>query len=113
MKHPLQKMVKPTTALNQYRLPGDLYGKSFGNWTKIFILALLGLVVPLGACKRAPLPPPVVLFDQGHGQHFLVENKGELDLSKLGETFKALGFQVKMSPLIRPLLMNPWRTFQP
>lgn len=97
MKHHLQKMVRTTTAFDQHYLPDDLSCKSFGNWKKVFIFALLGLLLPLGACKRAPLPPPVALFDQGHGQHFLVENKGELDLSKLGETFKSVGFQVKTS----------------
>lgn len=37
----------------------------------------------------------VVLFDQGHGQRFLVENNGPLDLSGLGELFRERGFTVK------------------
>jgi hypothetical protein len=63
--------------------------------TRLFVLCLFATLWPISACKRAPLPPPVVLFDQGHGQHFLVGNQGELDLSKLGETFTGQGFQLK------------------
>lgn len=59
------------------------------------LLCLFMGIASLPACKKAPLPPPVVLFDQGHGQHFLVDNTGELDLSKLGEIFTGQGFQVK------------------
>lgn len=55
---------------------------------------IVGGLLTICSCKRVT-PPPVVLFDQGHGQHFLVENKGELDLSQLGETFVAKGFQVR------------------
>jgi len=65
--------------------------------SRLLALGLALTILPLTACKRAPLPPPVALFDQGHGQHFLVGNKGELDLSKLGETFTKQGFQVKAS----------------
>lgn len=70
----------------------------------ITLLLVLGLsAMGLTACKRAPLPPPVVLFDQGHGQHFLVGSQGELDLSKLGATFTSLGFQVKSTDAEQPL----------
>jgi len=67
------------------------------QWSAIRMLTLCLFIAawPLTACKRAPLPPPVVLFDQGHGQHFLVGNQGELDLSKLGAIFVGQGFQVK------------------
>jgi len=64
---------------------------------KVCLSCLLTALLPLSACKRIP-PTPVVLFDQGHGQHFLVESKGELDLSQLGETFTAKGFQVRSTP---------------
>lgn len=68
----------------------------------LFALCLLGSLLPMAACKRAPLPPPVALFDQGHGQHFLVGNQGELDLSTLGATFTAQGFQLKTTAADQP-----------
>lgn len=64
---------------------------------KIYFFSLVAAFLPLCACKRVE-PPPVVLFDQGHGQHFLVENTKELDLSQLGKTFAAKGFEVRSSP---------------
>ncbi len=70
--------------------------------SSLFLLCLLAILCPMAACKRAPLPPPVVLFDQGHGQHFLVGNQGELDLSKLGETFSGQGFQLKTTAAEQP-----------
>jgi len=39
----------------------------------------------------------VVLFDQGHGQQFLIENTEELDLSTLADIFKKAGFEVRSS----------------
>lgn len=39
----------------------------------------------------------VVLFEQGHGQRFLVEKNGPLDLSELGALFRDQGFVVKTS----------------
>jgi len=67
------------------------------HFSTLVACGLLTCLVPLGGCKRAPQPPPVVLFDQGHGQHFLIEKSGELDLSQLAATFTAQGFQVKSS----------------
>ncbi|MBA3015931.1 MAG: GldG family protein [Proteobacteria bacterium] len=64
---------------------------------KIGLICLMASLLTIGACKRVA-PPPVVLFDQSHGQQFLVENDKELDLSQLGEIFTAKGFQVKSSP---------------
>lgn len=40
---------------------------------------------------------PVVLFDEGHGQKFLIEKSGPLDLSNLSELFKQKGLTVKSS----------------
>lgn len=37
---------------------------------------------------------PTILFDQGHNQRFLIEGKGDLDLSKLSEHMQAKGFNV-------------------
>lgn len=57
-------------------------------------LALLGLFLSLPPLADAA-PRPVVLFDQGHGQRFLVEETGELHLSALAEVFRAEGFEVR------------------
>jgi uncharacterized protein DUF4350 len=38
-----------------------------------------------------------VLFDQGHGQRFLIERGGDLDLSLFAGTFRDLGHQVSIS----------------
>ena len=87
-----------STTIN--RVPPDetkLTASSLGRLTKHFVLGLMATMFLLAACKRAPQPSPVVLFDQGHDQHFLVENKGDLDLSKLGKVFTDQGFRVKSS----------------
>ncbi|PLX78033.1 MAG: DUF4350 domain-containing protein [Desulfuromonas sp.] len=44
------------------------------------------------------LAEPVVLFDEGHGQRFLVGQEGPLDLSGLGEVFKGTGYTLQTSP---------------
>lgn len=51
---------------------------------------LLLMVVPAVADEGKP----VVLFDQGHNQRFLVERDDPLHLSKLGATFGSAGFMV-------------------
>ncbi|TAL18803.1 DUF4350 domain-containing protein [bacterium] len=38
---------------------------------------------------------PVLLIDQGHGQQFLIEKEGALDLSKLARVFRDEGFEVR------------------
>ena len=47
-----------------------------------------------------------ILFDQGHGQRFLIERGGDLDLSHLAGTFRDLGHEVSTStvPLTDKLL---------
>lgn len=91
------EMAKETEEIDEVRWRSEVRLNAFGGMTRKFSCCLMASLLVLGACKRAPLPPPVVLFDQGHGQHFLVEKKDELDLSKLGEAFVAGGFQVKSS----------------
>jgi len=44
------------------------------------------------------LAEPVVLFDEGHGQRFLVGQQGPLDLSGLGELFENAGYTLLTSP---------------
>ncbi len=56
-------------------------------------IALLMLVRPASAEPR----PPVVLFDEGHGMHFVIEKKGALDLSQLAELFRRHGAVVASS----------------
>jgi hypothetical protein len=47
-----------------------------------------------------------VLFDQGHGQRFIIDRGGDLDLSLLAGTFRDLGHEVSTSsaPLTEKLL---------
>ncbi len=98
MKYLFKKMTGRVAQPNTTRwLATRQCGRTSWAISRFFVLGLALILLPLAACKRAPLPPPVALFDQGHGQHFLVGNKGELDLSKLGETFTKEGFQVKAS----------------
>jgi hypothetical protein len=37
---------------------------------------------------------PVIVFDEGHGERFVIDNQGDLQLSKLAETMRASGAQV-------------------
>lgn len=62
---------------------------------KYCLIAVILLTVL--SCTRPPLPPPIVLFDQGHGQQFLIERNKELDLSKLAQIFRDNGFDVQSS----------------
>lgn len=66
----------------------------------LFSLFLL-LFSPFNAHART-----AVLFDQGHGQRFLIERGGDLDLSLLAGTFRDLGDEVSTStaPLTEKLL---------
>jgi hypothetical protein len=56
------------------------------------ILLVLSLVAPGGAVAAAPL----LLLDQGHGQRFVVEKDGPLDLSQFASIMKAEGFDVRV-----------------
>ena len=46
----------------------------------------------------APILPahagPMVLFDQGHGQRFVIKRGNDLDLSRLAEVFREAGYEV-------------------
>lgn len=53
------------------------------------VLLLLWLGLPLWASAA-----PVVLFDEGHGQRFLVGGDGPLDLSALASQFVAAGWAI-------------------
>lgn len=56
------------------------------------LLLLLGLVFSAALVEAAG---PVVLFDQGHGQHFLAERKDPLDLSTFAGYFTERGNVVR------------------
>ena len=83
----------------------------------LFSLLLL-LVSPFNAHART-----AVLFDQGHGQRFLIERGEDLDLSLLAGTFRDLGADVSTSssPLTEKLLhgvdvlviSGPFRPYTP
>ena len=50
---------------------------------------------------------PLVLFDQGHGQRFLIEKSGELHLSGLAAAFDSAGFEVRSTDqVVTPELLS-------
>jgi hypothetical protein len=55
----------------------------------LFLLSLA--VVQAGAKKRT------VIFDQGHGQKFVIEKEGDLQLSRLSKLLKQEGYDVKVN----------------
>lgn len=58
----------------------------------VSFLALIFLSIPL---SHAGSKNPVVMFDQGHGQKFVIGKEGDLHLSELAALFKNEGFTVK------------------
>lgn len=66
--------------------------KSLYYMVLIVLLLGLGLAVP---DLHAAETKPVVLFDQGHGQAFVIEESGDLQLSGLAGLFREAGFEVK------------------
>ncbi len=63
---------------------------------RIVATVLLAGFLSTSACVQK-VPQAVVLFDEAHGQQFLVEKDGPLDLSTLSDLFQGQGFQVKTS----------------
>jgi len=60
-----------------------------GSCVPFLVAALLTLAT------HALATPPVVLFDQAHGQRFVIEDAGELHLSQLAEVFRSAGYEVR------------------
>lgn len=58
------------------------------------VLLLCGLSVP-----QSLLAARIALFDEGHGQAFLVGGERPLDLSSLAGVFKAAGYEVRSTTL--------------
>lgn len=55
---------------------------------------ILAVVLVLGTAN-ARGAAPLVLFDQGHGQRFVIEETGELHLSELAQVFRGAGYEVR------------------
>jgi hypothetical protein len=58
---------------------------------------LVSAIVSLPVYLADGASPPTVLFDQGHGQKFLIEGNGKLDLSDFAAVFRTVGVQVSSS----------------
>ena len=58
-------------------------------------LSLTAFVLCWGLAAPVLAAGPVVLFDQGHGQRFVIEETGDLHLSRLAEVFRVAGYQVR------------------
>lgn len=54
-----------------------------------------GCAVSSSGVKETADKMPVALFDQGHGQRFIVERKDRLDLSTMADVFVAQGYTVR------------------
>jgi hypothetical protein len=74
-------------------------------WIALIIFSLaVGIPVP---GLSADATRPLVLFDQGHGQAFVIEETGDLQLSALAGLFNDAGFEVKGSrQAITPQLLS-------
>lgn len=68
---------------------GSGRGWSSATWVGVFGLMLVARPALAGA--------PSVLFDEAHGQKFRIEAQDKLDLSKLADSFRAVGAQVRSS----------------
>ncbi len=76
--------------------------------TKLLIFFTFLLIPITTSCQRPPLPPPIVLFDLGHNQQFLINHETAKDLSGLANIFTRQGFTVKSSDTLfnKALLHN-------
>lgn len=61
------------------------------------LYTFLGRVALALVTQAVPAQADSILFDQGHGQRFVIERNGELDLSSWAELFKAQGVEVVSS----------------
>jgi hypothetical protein len=53
---------------------------------------LAGFLLPMAAFAG---PKPVALFDNGHGERFLIADKGDLQLSSLADVLREAGFELR------------------
>ena len=63
------------------------------------LLLILTITLMYAAPSFGDGAVPLVLFDQGHNQRFLIEDSGELQLSMLAETIKAQGARVSSTSI--------------
>lgn len=68
---------------------------------KLYRYVTLVIVLMFSSGAFGSGEPKTVLFDQGHGQRFLIQEKGELQLSDFAEVIAAQGVQVK--PLVQEI----------
>jgi hypothetical protein len=65
---------------------------------KQFILVFcIGAFLLSLAVVQAEVKKRTVIFDQGHGQKFVIEKEGELQLSRLAGLFREKGYDVKVN----------------
>lgn len=57
------------------------------------VMAICSSVATAGAASASERP--VALFDEGHGEHFLPEHDGPLDLSRFATVLRQQGFEVR------------------
>lgn len=62
--------------------------------SRVLSVLLAALILATLALRAFAAAPPRVLFDQGHGQRFIVDKDGPLNLSGLARVFHDAGWQV-------------------
>jgi len=60
-------------------------------------LCAISLLLMSTSLASADESSPNILFDQGHGQRFLIDDTGDLQLSKFSETLAASGAQLRQA----------------
>jgi hypothetical protein len=63
----------------------------------LILVFCIGLFLLSLAVVQAEVKKRTVIFDQGHGQKFVIEEAGELQLSKLAVLFREKGYDVKVN----------------
>jgi len=62
---------------------------------RLFSYAIFCILFSISTAVFGATEMPLLLFDQGHAQRFLIQDKGELQLSKLSETIASQGGRVE------------------
>jgi hypothetical protein len=65
--------------------------------TRFILFLCTGLFLLSLAVVQAETKKQTVIFDQGHGQQFVIEKEGDLQLSGLSGLFKREGYDIKIS----------------
>jgi hypothetical protein len=64
---------------------------------QVMLFFCIGVFLLSLAIVQAETKKRTVIFDQGHGQKFVIEEEGELQLSKLAGLFREKGYDVKVN----------------